>query len=96
MKMMESAGLLFPVMTSRADDLRAAAQYVIRQMEKHPRDEKPNMAFVKLLQKYFQIMRLLFRLEHTNAQIAYVSPDDGALVTRISDWLAAHPEERTA
>ena len=96
MKLMESAGLLFPVMTSRVDDLRAAAQYVIRRMEAHPRREKPDSAFVKLLQKYFQIMRMIYRLEHTDAAIAYVSPDDGALVTRISDWLAEHPEERTA
>ena len=96
MKLMESAGLLFPVMTSRVDDLRAAAQYVIRRMEAHPGREKPDSDFVKLLQKYFQIMRLLFRLENTDAAIAYVSPDDGALVTRIEDWLAEHPEERTA
>ena len=52
MRMMESAGLLFPVMTSRVDDLRAAAQYVIRRMEAHPRREKPDSAFVKMLQKY--------------------------------------------
>ena len=52
MKLMESAGLLFPVMTSRVDDLRAAAQYVIRRMEAHPGREKPDSDFVKLLQKY--------------------------------------------
>ena len=96
MRMAESAGLLFPVMTSRADDLRVAARYVIRRMEEHPRDEKPDSAFVKLLRKYFQIMRTLYMLENTEAPIAYLSPDDGELVTRISDWLTAHPEERTA
>ena len=96
MTLAESARLTFPVMTSRRDDLRAAARYLTRRMETFPGDERPDGTFRKLLQKYFDVMRPLCRLEHSDAPVTYVSPEEGELVARVSDWLRDHPEERAA
>ena len=93
MVLAESAEL-FPVKTSHAADLRAAAWYLVRRMEDQPKGATPDARFHKLLMKYSQIMRALVCLENTPADYAYLESEDRALVTRVCAWLENHPDER--
>ena len=85
----------FPVPTSHAEDLKAAARYLVRRMEAQPKGAKPDAFFYKLLSKHQQVIGALWYLEHARGQVAYVSADERALIARVCAWLHEHPEERT-
>lgn len=84
----------FPVPTSHVEDLKAAAQYLIRRMEAQPKGGTPDGFFFKLLSKHQQVMSALWYLEHAKGQVAYVTADERALIARVCAWLHDNPDER--
>ena len=85
----------FPVPTSHAEDLKAAARYLVRRMEARPKGAKPDAFFYKLLSKHQQVMGALWYLEHSRDDVAYVTSDERALIARVCAWLHDNPDERT-
>ena len=85
----------FPVPTSHAEDLKAAARYLVRRMEARPKGAKPDAFFYKLLSKHQQVMGALWYLEHSQDDVAYVTSDERALIARVCAWLHDNPDERT-
>ena len=87
---------LYPVFTHHAKELRAAARYLVRRMEKYAGDRMPDDTFHALLECHRQVLRTLGEMEHAREPFVYLNREERELVGRVNTWLKDHPENRTA
>ena len=87
---------LYPVFTAHANELRAAACYLVRRMEQYAGRQKgkPDEKFHEMLQRHCQVLRTLADMECAREPFVYLNKADRDLVFRVCNWLKAHPEDR--
>ena len=87
---------IYPVFTWHANELRAAASYLIRRMEKYANGHKPDARFAAMLNRHQMVISTLAHMEHTKDQYVYLTREERELVGRVNAWLKEHPEHREA
>jgi len=88
---------IYPVFTHHANELRAAASYLISRMEGYAKSRSaPDRKFVEMLDRHQLVIRTLAHLEHTKDPYVYLTREERELVGRVNAWLKEHPENREA
>ena len=87
---------IYPVFTNHANELRSAAFYLIRCMEKYANGHKPDARFAAMLNRHRLVVHTLTEMEHAKNPIVYLTKEERELVARVNAWLREHPEHRTA
>ena len=87
---------IYPVFIHHANELRAAASYLIHRMEKYSTGHKPDARFVKMLNRHRLVVHTLSKMENSKNPIVYLTEEERELVGRVNAWWKEHPENRTA
>ena len=87
---------LYPVFTHHAKELRAAARYLVRRMEKFAGPRTPSSRFNALLDRHNLVLQALAEMEHAREPFVYLTEEERKLVERVNTWLKKHPENRIA
>lgn len=87
---------IYPVFTHHAQELRAAASWLVRRMEKYANGHKPDAKFAAMLNRHRLVVHTLTEMEHAKNPVVYLTKEERELVSRVNAWLKEHPEHRTA